>query len=318
MSHVLVTGGAGYIGSIAAFQLLEAGHDVTIFDDLSTGHLESIDSRARFVEASLLDISKLRGAMSGCDSVMHFGGKSLVGESVAKPELYMQINVEGSRNVLDAMKSEGVSRIVFSSSAATYGEPSAAPISEDYEALPTNPYGVTKLRVDELLSERARVDGFAATSLRYFNVAGALNTGSKWLGEFHNPETHLIPKVLQATVSNPLKVFGNDWPTPDGTCIRDYVHVVDLIEAHITALGQLVNPGHCIINLGSGSGYSVQEVISAAEKILGRSIPTEIDSRRAGDPAVLVASIEKAQKELNWSPTRSLESMIQDSHKAAR
>lgn len=317
MTRIFVTGGAGYIGAIATHQLLESGYDVTVFDDLSTGHRDAVDNRAQFVMASLLDEDALKKAIEGAHAVMHFAGKSLVGESVEKPDFYKKVNVEGSKNVLSAMRSAGVKKIVFSSSAATYGEPTESPITEESETLPTNPYGLSKLTVDKLLAERAIADGFAACSLRYFNVAGALNTGKKWLGERHDPETHLIPKVLEATENNPLKIFGNDWPTSDGTCVRDYIHVVDLIEAHVSALKNLDENGHSIINIGSGGGYSVSEVVTTAGNVLGREIPVQIDSRRAGDPAILVASIEKAKKELSWSPTRSLESMIRDSFQSS-
>ena len=312
MTRILVTGGAGYIGSIATHMLLEAGYEVSVLDDLSTGHKNAIDTRARFVEGSILDSDALTAALSNCSAVMHFAGKSLVGESVEKPDLYMQVNVEGSTKLLDAMKVAGIKDIVFSSSAATYGQPGDAPISEQSPTKPTNPYGVTKLKVDELLASRAASDGIAAVSLRYFNVAGALQTSDGWLAERHNPETHLIPNIFKATPSAPLQVFGTDWPTPDNTCIRDYVHVLDLIDAHISALSILKPGTHQVLNLGSGSGYSVREVIDTASRVAGRVMPSVDVARRAGDPAVLVASIEKAKKVLNWSPKRDLNQIMQD------
>lgn len=316
MTRILVTGGAGYIGSTAVYQLLERGYEVNVFDDLSTGHRESIDNRAQFFEGNLLNQSEIEAALVGCAGVMHFAGKSLVGESVQKPEMYFENNVGGSQNLLDAMKVVGVKRIVFSSSAATYGSPEVSPITEIVPAHPTNPYGETKAKVDEMLSARALGDGFASISLRYFNVAGALKTSAGWLAEKHQPETHLIPNVLKSSAQNPLKIFGTDWPTPDGTCVRDYIHVVDLIEAHILAFEWLNDPGHEIVNLGSGSGYSVREIISFASKVLGVEVPFEEDERRAGDPATLIAAIEKAGRVLGWKPQRDLEEMIRDAHLA--
>ena len=309
--RILVTGGAGYIGSTATSMLLEKGYEVTVLDDCSTGHSDSVDSRAKFIQGSLLDVQSIRTALSGCEAVMHFGAKSLAGESVAKPELYREVNVGGTSNLLSEMKAAGINKLVFSSTAATYGQPKSSPINEDAEAHPTNPYGQTKLEVDHMITEAAK-SGLAAISLRYFNVAGAFKSQSGWLAERHNPETHLIPNVLRATSLDPLKVFGTDWATPDGTCIRDYVHVVDLIEAHIIAL-QKVTPGnHRIINLGSGVGYSVAQVIAAGAQVLDREIPYENSPRRAGDPAVLVADISRAKTELGWMPTRSLEQMVRD------
>ena len=292
--------------------LLEAGYEVSVLDDLSTGHKDVIDARARFVEGSILDTTSLSAALSNCSAVMHFAGKSLVGESVQKPDLYMNVNLDGTTKLLDAMAQAGIKEIVFSSSAATYGQPKDAMISEESPTDPTNPYGLSKLKVDELLASRAASDGIAAISLRYFNVAGALQTSDGWLSERHNPETHLIPNIFKATPSAPLQVFGTDWPTADKTCVRDYVHVVDLIEAHIKALTALKPGTHQIINLGSGTGYSVREVIDSAANVASKVIPSVDVDRRAGDPAVLVASIEKAKRVLNWSPKRDLNQMMQD------
>ena len=294
--------------------LLDAGYSVRVLDDCSTGHADAVDARAHFIRGSILDPSSLQAAISGCDAVMHFGGKSLVGESVQNPGLYMQVNVEGSTMLVNAMRENNVKKMVFSSSAATYGEPEEVPITEKSPTNPTNPYGLSKLKVDQLLAQRASQDGIAAISLRYFNVAGALKTLSGWLSERHDPETHLIPNVLKATPEKPLRIFGTDWPTPDGTCVRDYVHVIDLIEAHIAALGALVLGKHEIINLGSGDGYSVRQVVDAAALVVGRSIPAEKVERRAGDPAVLIASVEKAKELLNWTPTRNLQTMMSDAY----
>ena len=306
--RILVTGGAGYIGSVATAMLLDRGYEVTVLDDLSTGHKDAVSDGAKFIEGSLLSNSDLDMALSGCDAVMHFAAKSLVGESVEKPELYEKVNVGGSRALIAKMKEHGVKKIVFSSTAATYGEPKRVPITETDEAAPKNPYGATKLAIDHMISE----SGFDAVSLRYFNVAGAYNKNGSWLSERHNPETHLIPNVLRATTEQPVKIFGTDWPTEDGTCIRDYIHVQDLIEAHILALQKLPSGHHEIINLGSGDGYSVKEVVAAASKAVGHGIPTQFSGRRAGDPAILIADISKAKEYLGWQPRISLDQIVKD------
>ena len=308
MTRILVTGGAGYVGSTATAILADRGYEVVVFDDLSMGHADAVDPRATFIEGTLLDPDALRAALVGCEAVIHFAGKSLVGESVEKPDLYHHVNVDGTANLLDAMSIHGIDKIVFSSSAATYGQPVDDPITEESAAAPTNPYGASKLEIDKMITAR----GISAISLRYFNVAGAYKSANGWLAERHNPETHLIPLVLRATAENPLKIFGTDWDTKDGTCIRDYVHVVDLIEAHILALGALKPHVHEIVNLGSGGGYSVRVVISVASKVLGREVPAVESPRRAGDPGTLVASIVKAKSLLGWEPTRDLETMISD------
>lgn len=303
-----MTGGAGYIGSTAVAMLLEAGYQVKVIDDLSTGHAALVSKNAEFIEGSILNSQNLDEALKGCDAVMHFAAKSLVGESVEKPELYRSVNVDGSKALVKQMRSHGIEKLVFSSTAATYGEPLKIPISESDAPKPKNPYGATKLEFDEII----KGSGLSAISLRYFNVAGALKSRDGWLPERHNPETHLIPNVLSATKQKPVRIFGTDWPTPDGTCIRDYVHVVDLIEAHIAALQKLPDHQHEIINLGSGSGYSVREVIAAAEIATGRLIPVIDSERRAGDPAVLIADITKANSYLGWQPTRDLKEMVID------
>lgn len=313
--RVLVTGGAGYIGSTAVAILLERGYEVTVLDDCSTGHFESVPSSAKFISGSILDSKALAEALTGCAAVIHFAAKSIVGESVEKPDLYQEVNVEGTRRLLDEMARLGVSKLVFSSTAATYGEPEIIPITEESPTVPTSPYGRTKLEVDQMITAESRL-GLAAVSLRYFNVAGAFNSKSGWLTERHSPETHLIPNLLRASVANPLRVFGNDWPTADGTCIRDYVHVVDLIDAHILALEKLTASKHEIINLGSGGGYSVTQVIDAAAKVVGSDIPTQISARRSGDPAVLIADISKAKKVLGWIPTRNIKDMVSDTWKS--
>jgi UDP-glucose 4-epimerase len=310
--RVLVTGGTGYIGSTAVEILLQQGFEISILDDCSTGHADTAPAGVRFIQGSLLNPSEVADALTGCEAVMHFAGKSLVGESVEKPDLYHAVNVDGSRILLDQMRKQSIIKIVFSSSAATYGEPKVVPILESSETNPTNPYGATKLAIDHMISDEASRHNISAASLRYFNVAGALKADRGWLAERHNPETHLIPNVLRSTPENPVKIFGSDWPTEDGTCVRDYVHVVDLIDAHIKALNLLGAPGHEIYNLGSGSGYSVRQVVKAASDAIGYSIAFVDSPRRAGDPAVLIADISKAKRMLGWSPTRDLDTMVAD------
>jgi len=314
--RVLVTGGTGYIGSTAVEILLTQGFEISILDDCSTGHADTVPAGVRFVQGSLLNSDQVAEALTGCDAVMHFAGKSLVGESVEKPDLYHSVNVDGTRILLDEMRKQSIAKIVFSSSAATYGEPKVVPILETSETIPTNPYGATKLAIDHMITAEVAAQGISAASLRYFNVAGALKADRGWLAERHNPETHLIPNVLRSTTENPVKIFGTDWPTADGTCIRDYVHVIDLIDAHVKALESLGKPGHEIYNLGSGSGYSVREVVAAASAAKGQQIPFLDSPRRAGDPAVLIADIAKAQSQLGWNPTRDLNVMVSDTLKS--
>lgn len=310
--RILVTGGAGYIGSTAVDILMSQGFDVNILDDCSTGHADNVPAGTTFIQGSLLNTSDIGQALKGCDAVMHFAGKSLVGESVEKPELYWSVNVGGTRNLLDEMRRAKIQKLIFSSSAATYGEPEVLPISEGAPTRPTNAYGATKLAIDAMITDEARGHGLCAASLRYFNVAGCLKSARGWLTERHNPETHLIPNVLRSTSANPVKIFGSDWPTKDGTCIRDYVHVVDLIDAHIKALNSLGKTGHEIFNLGSGGGYSVREVLAASSSAIGKEIAFVDSPRRAGDPAVLIADISKAERVLNWKPTRDIGAMVAD------
>ncbi|MEW6635644.1 MAG: UDP-glucose 4-epimerase GalE [Actinomycetota bacterium] len=310
--RLLVTGGAGYIGSVVAHQLLEAGHEVVVFDDLSKGHEAAVPEGAALSCGNLLDADAVEKALSGgFDGVLHFAALSLVGESVEEPECYYRNNVCGTLNLLDAMRRRGVPRLVFSSTAAVYGEPEEVPIKEDAPALPTNPYGASKLAVDRLISAVARARGIAATSLRYFNVAGA----SGRFGEDHHPETHLIPLVLQAAAGKRenVGIFGTDYPTRDGTAIRDYIHVEDLSRAHLLALEAAEPGGHRVYNLGNGAGFSVREVIETARRVTGREIPAVEAPRRAGDPPVLVASSERIRAELGWKPEKpELEAMISD------
>ena len=314
--RVLVTGGTGYIGATAVEMLLTQGFEISILDDCSMGHADTVPAGVNFVQGSLLDSGQVAQALTGCEAVMHFAGKSLVGESVEKPDLYHSVNVDGTRILLDEMRKQSITKIVFSSSAATYGEPKVVPILETSETIPTNPYGATKLAIDHMITAEAVAIGISAASLRYFNVAGALKTDRGWLAERHNPETHLIPNVLRSTPENPVKIFGTDWPTEDGTCIRDYVHVIDLIDAHLKALQSLGKPGHEIYNLGSGSGYSVREVVAAASAAIGHQIAFIDAPRRAGDPAVLIADISKAKSHLGWEPTRDMNTMVSDTLKS--
>ena len=314
--RVLVTGGTGYIGATAVEMLLTQGFEISILDDCSMGHADTVPAGVNFVQGSLLDSGQVAQALTGCEAVMHFAGKSLVGESVEKPDLYHSVNVDGTRILLDEMRKQSITKIVFSSSAATYGEPKVVPILETSETIPTNPYGATKLAIDHMITAEAAAIGISAASLRYFNVAGALKTERGWLAERHNPETHLIPNVLRSTPENPVKIFGTDWPTEDGTCIRDYVHAIDLIDAHLKALQSLGKPGQEIYNLGSGSGYSVREVVAAASAAIGHQIGFIDAPRRAGDPAVLIADISKAKSHLGWEPTRDMNTMVSDTLKS--
>ncbi len=314
--RVLVTGGAGYIGSTAVDILLSQGYEISVLDDCSTGHADAIPAGIDFIQGSILEPNQVAEALSDCDAVMHFAGKSLVGESVKEPDLYRQVNVAGTRVLLDEMHKAGVKKLVFSSSAATYGEPKQVPITETAQTSPTNPYGETKLEVDQMISAEAISRGISAISLRYFNVAGAHHSSRGWLAERHNPETHLIPNILRSTKDNPVEIYGTDWPTKDGTCVRDYVHVVDLIEAHINALNSLKPHTHEIYNLGSGDGYSVRVVLAAASKAAGYEIPTTEAPRRTGDPAVLIADISKAREKLGWSPKRGIEIIVADTLKS--
>jgi UDP-glucose 4-epimerase len=313
--RLLVTGGAGYIGSVVTAQLLEAGHETVVLDDCSKGHEDAVPAGARFVLGTLRDAAERILAEGGFDGVVHLAAKSLVGESVERPELYFSENLGGTLALLEAMRRTGVSRIVFSSTAATYGEPTSRAgsylaIRETDKTLPTNPYGMSKLAVDTALTEHARLHGIGAVSLRYFNVAGAYHG----LGERHDPETHLIPNVLAvaAGARESVNVFGDDYPTPDGTCVRDYIHVADLAAAHLLAIDACTPGTHEIYNLGNGSGYSVRQVIEVCREVTGHPIPVVTGPRRAGDPAVLVASSAKIQERLDWKAERDLHAMVAD------
>jgi UDP-glucose 4-epimerase len=299
---ILVTGGAGYIGSVVTEELLNDGHEAIVLDNLVKGHLAAIDPRAKFVNSDLMDQDALRRALKDneIEAVIHMAAHSLVGESVEQPAKYYENNVVAGLKLIDAMRECGVLKLVFSSTAATYGEPEKQPIEETDVTNPTNPYGESKLAFERALHWYESAYNLRYASLRYFNAAGA----SKHFGEQHDPETHLIPLVLQVANGTraDVQIFGDDYPTRDGTCVRDYIHVIDLARAHILAL-DILNERSAVYNLGcGGDGYTVKEVIDTARLVTGREIPTSIVQRRAGDPAVLIASSEKIKRELGWSP----------------
>lgn len=312
---VLVTGGAGYIGSHTVAALLDRNEDVVIIDNLQQGYRKSVLG-GKLYEGDIRDSAFLTKVFkeNKMDAVIHFAANSLVGESMQNPGKYYHNNVYGTLNLLESMKAFDVNRIVFSSTAAAYGEPEQVPIQEADRTLPTNAYGETKLAMEKMMKWFDTAHGIQYTALRYFNAAGAHQSGK--IGEDHNPETHLIPIILQTALGqrSHISIFGDDYPTDDGTCIRDYIHVMDLADAHIAALDHLRSGGDSsVYNLGSGNGFSVKEVIETARRITGKDIPVKMEGRRAGDPAVLVASSEKIKKELGWQPRRKqLETMIQD------
>lgn len=302
---ILVCGGAGYIGSHAVYQLVKAGEEVVIVDNLQTGHRGALNPAAKFYEGDIRNPEVLDKIFTEnkIEAVIHFAANSLVGESVEKPLKYFNNNVYGMQVLLEGMVKHGVDKIVFSSTAATYGEPEKIPIEENDKTEPTNPYGESKLIMENMMKWVSRANNVRFVSLRYFNAAGAVEDGS--IGEDHNPETHLIPLILQVPLGkrDHITIFGDDYPTPDGTCLRDYIHVIDLADAHILALKYLRDGGESnIFNLGNGQGFSVKEMIVAAEKVTGQKIKTEIGKRRAGDPAQLIASSDKAKKILKWNP----------------
>jgi UDP-glucose-4-epimerase GalE len=300
---VLVTGGAGYVGSHCARILEQAGHETWSYDNLSEGHRKAVPN-GRLIEGDLLDRPKLESVMKekGIDAVMHFAARAYVGESVTEPARFYLNNVVGTINLMEAMRAVGINRIVFSSSCATYGVPGEMPIHESQKQEPINPYGYTKLIVEHALADYSRAYGWGYAALRYFNAAGAADDGS--LGEDHDPETHLIPIILQVAQGKRkhVEIFGNDYPTPDGTCIRDYIHVDDLGSAHLAALEKLCDGTELKLNLGTGHGVSVQEAIDCCREVTGREIAAKVAPRRAGDPPELVADASLARKELGWEP----------------
>ncbi|MCC3763595.1 UDP-glucose 4-epimerase GalE [Glycomyces sp. TRM65418] len=310
----LVTGGAGYIGSIVATMLLEEGHEVVVLDDCSTGAAERVPAGATLVRKRVQDAAEVLD--DSFDGVLHFGGLIAAGESMAKPEIYWEANTTATFGLLNAMREANVRTLVFSSTAAVYGNPTEVPIKEDAAKAPTSTYGASKLASDMAISSEVTAHGLAAVSLRYFNVVGAYQDKSGlWHGENHDPETHIIPIAFEAATGErpSFGLFGDDYPTPDGTCIRDYIHVADLAEAHLLAL-RAAEPGqHKIYNLGNGNGFSNKEVVATVKKITGADFPVEIGPRRPGDPAELVASSERARTELGWKPSReTLDRMVAD------
>ncbi|MDP4173943.1 MAG: UDP-glucose 4-epimerase GalE [Bacteroidota bacterium] len=310
--NILVTGGAGYIGSHTVKLLQQKGHNVIVFDNLSRGHIEAVPEEVSFEKVDLLDFDSLSNALNKyeIDAVIHFAAFAYVGESVDNPGMYYTNNVSGSINLIKALNNKGVKKIVFSSTCSLYGNPEIVPISEKESLKPINPYAKTKFMIEHVLADFEISSGMKYVALRYFNAAGADFSGQ--IGESHAPETHLIPIVLQVALGKREKVsiFGDDYPTNDGTCIRDYIHVNDLADAHLRAL-QYLNDGESqVINLGTGRGYSVKEIIDKAEEITGRPIKREITSRRPGDPAVLIADNKKAREVLGWNPQSGLTDII--------
>ncbi|TCK75290.1 UDP-glucose 4-epimerase GalE [Acidipila rosea] len=300
--RIVVTGGAGYVGGTVAQLLMDHGHEVTIVDNLCHGHRSMLPAKAEFVEADIADRTVLEDLFQAkkIDGVMHFAALIEAGESMKKPEIYFRNNSASTLSLLEAMLATGVNRLVFSSTAAVYGEPEKTPIIETAPLRPTNAYGESKLLVEQMLAWLNRIHGFRYASLRYFNVAGAV----EGRGEAHEPESHLIPLVLDVALGRrkSIKIFGSDYPTPDGTCIRDYIHVHDLARAHLLALEALGSRDRLIYNIGNGRGFTVREVVESARRVTGHAIPVDEEPRRPGDPAVLIASSEKIGEELGWKP----------------
>ena len=319
---ILITGGAGFIGSVLTAYLLDHGYEVVVVDDLSTGHSEAIDSRTSLIQSSILDKAVLVEALAGVNTVIHCAAKSLVEESVSKPQLYEQVNTEGTRVLLEAMSEAKVSNIIFSSTAAVYGDSKIQPIQESGEINPVNPYGKSKIASERLISASCS-NGFAAITFRYFNVAGSYQSCTGQLHvEDHKNETHLIPKIMKDYIENKEKaqveIYGDSWQTNDGSCIRDYLHVADLAAAHLIALDALENGINKVFNLGSGSGYSVFEVVNEIEKVVGDKLNRAITPNRPGDPAVLLGDIDKAKGVLGWRPKANLNQIISDSWQGAK
>ncbi|QDP41793.1 UDP-glucose 4-epimerase GalE [Radiobacillus deserti] len=316
---ILVLGGAGYVGSHAVYQLIDQNKEVIVIDNLENGHREAVHPKATFYKGDMRDIAFLRNVFQkeSIGAVIHFAANSLVGESMENPLKYFDNNVHGTQVLLQVMQENGIDKIIFSSTAATYGEPEQIPITEDMPTNPTSTYGESKLTMEKMMKWCQEAYGIRYVSLRYFNVAGARATGE--IGEDHNPETHLIPIVLQVALGQrkAISIFGDDYPTEDGTCIRDYIHVEDLAEAHLLALDYLNNGGNSeIFNLGSNQGFSVHQIIDTARNVTGHAIPAEVAPRRSGDPSTLIASSAKAKKILGWEPTRTdIQTIISDAWK---
>ncbi len=309
--RIIVTGGAGYVGSVVAEEMLNAGHEVFVLDNFQQGHKNAVPPQAKLVEVDVCNAMVLHNVFNEykIDAVMHMAGETVVEYSMTDPRRFFLVNVVGGLSLLESMLNNGVDKIVFSSSAAVYGEPQSTPIQEDHPKNPLNSYGETKLIFERILEWYGRAYGLKHISLRYFNAAGA----SQDFGEDHRPESHLIPNVLKVPLNETgmVSVFGTDYPTKDGSCIRDYVHVLDIAQAHLLALGKIDEHSGKAYNLGSGNGYSVLEVLETSKKVTGYDIPIKISPRRVGDPAVLVASSEKAKKDLGWKPQyHELDSII--------
>jgi UDP-glucose 4-epimerase len=310
---VIVTGGAGYIGGIVADHLVKSGYEVTVLDNLSRSRREALPEGVNFVQGDVADIAELFGAGDGYEAVLHFAGFIAVGESVKEPAIYWQNNVTSSLNLLEGMRKLGINKLIFSSSAAVYGDPVNVPILETDRTLPTNPYGATKLVLDMAIASYCKAYGLAATSLRYFNACGSVGS----LSERHDPESHIIPLALAAAKEGrPFTILGNDYPTEDGTCVRDYIHVADLASAHRLALEHLKPGAHGVYNLGNGLGYSNKQVAEAVSRVTGHDLEVQYGPRREGDPAVLVASSDLAKTELGWKPEHTdLDGIIADAWK---
>jgi len=312
---ILVTGGAGYIGSVVTYKLIEQGNDVSVIDDLSNGFATNVHPKAKFIEGSILDKEKLSKALNGAEAVIHLAAKIRVEEGEVKPDLYRSINIDGTLMLLELCKSRNINKFIFASTAAVYGDPEDYPVTENSNVAPVNVYGKTKLEIDQYLSLNASKLGMSAISFRFFNVGGALKTSEgKWLKIKHEGATHLIPRILHSSANNPLQIFGKDWPTEDGTPVRDYVHVVDIAEALIPGLTKLDSPSHSIINLGTSNGSTVLQVAQTAEKVLNKKINYVFANRREGDSFALVTSNEKAKKTLGWKPKFNLDSILIDAN----
>jgi UDP-glucose 4-epimerase len=307
---ILVTGGAGYIGSVVTTLLAEAGHKVIVVDKVASSGKAFLPTSVKLIDAHITEVGSIFTKEDGIEAVLHFAAYIAAGESMEKPEMYWENNTIGSIRLLAALRELDIKKMIFSSTAAVYGNPKQVPITEDAEKNPTNTYGMTKLAVDMAITSECWAHGLAATSLRYFNVAGAYGD----CGERHAVETHIIPLALHAAAhGKPFYLFGDDYPTEDGTCVRDYIHVADLARAHLLALEHLQAGTHSVYNLGNGQGFSNRQVVQAVEKVTGRELTIEMKPRREGDPAILVASSEKAQKELGWVPQRpKLDTIISD------
>lgn len=310
---ILVTGGAGYIGSVLVNKLIEQGHEVNVIDDLSNGFRENIDRRAKFTEGSILEKGNLNQALEGVEVVYHLAAKIRVEEGEAKPELYKKVNIEGTLDLIKACVDKKINKFIFASTAAVYGDPEEFPVNENSKTNPVNVYGATKLEIDKYLEANAKNMGISTICFRFFNIGGALKTKEgSWLKIKHEGATHLIPSILHSSSNKPLLIFGNDWPTKDGTPTRDFVHVVDLADALVKALNSLDKAGNQVINLGTATGSTVLEVVKTAEKSLNKVISYNFASRRAGDSFALVTSNQKAKEILNWKPTKTLSDILID------